>query len=548
VRKTAPNVIGVVLVLALAAPAYGATSYPASNGTDACDFSVPGSYLWDTDSGDMSLPGGGHVAAGTVDGTLRVLNCTTLTIPAGVTLGVTGDHAPDLRATGAIQINGTIDVSATGFVPGPGLLNSSGATPGSGGGSSPTGGGGLGGTVGMGGFGGSGSTSVRSPGGGGGGGGPAGGGGGGSVGTYSAPGGMGGGPSGGVGGDSGASSGGRHGVGISGATDGGSSGGRAGGGGGGGSYPSTGPFQTGGGGGGGGGSAISSTATGEHGGGGGGTVRLISAASITLGSSGLLKANGGGGLATNTLAGGGGGGAGGSLQMIAPTVLIPSGASLSARGGLGGSSGGGGAGGTGGPGRIDIAANTLSSTGASVPTANTGVYSRNLTVAKDGSGAGTVTSSPAGISCGGDCNEDYDPSAVITLTATPASSSAFIGWSGGGCSGTAPCAVAMNADRDVTAAFAADPSPVDTTPPDTAITKAAVDGKKHKAKLEFTSTEGGSTFTCQLDDGPDTACTSPRAYKKLKVGKHRFQVKATDAAGNADPTPAVKKFRIKPPS
>ena len=32
--------------------------------------------------------------------------------------------------------------------------------------------------------------------------------------------------------------------------------------------------------------------------------------------------------------------------------------------------------------------------------------------------------------------------------------------------------------------------------------------------------------------------------KKLKDGKHRFQVVATDPAGNADPTPAKDGFKV----
>ena len=86
----------------------------------------------------------------------------------------------------------------------------------------------------------------------------------------------------------------------------------------------------------------------------------------------------------------------------------------------------------------------------------------------------------------------------------------------------------------------------DTTPPDTTIAKAKVNSKKHKVRLEFTATETGSTFSCKLDKKPAGACDSPRTYKKLKVGKHRFQVTATDLAGNADPTPARKTFKIKP--
>jgi hypothetical protein len=53
-----------------------------------------------------------------------------------------------------------------------------------------------------------------------------------------------------------------------------------------------------------------------------------------------------------------------------------------------------------------------------------------LTVVKAGTGGGTVTSSPGGISCGSDCTESYSGNTVVTLTPTPDGSSTFIGWSG----------------------------------------------------------------------------------------------------------------------
>ena len=73
-----------------------------------------------------------------------------------------------------------------------------------------------------------------------------------------------------------------------------------------------------------------------------------------------------------------------------------------------------------------------------------------LTVAK--SGNGTVTSSLAGINCGGDCSESYASGAAVTLTATAAAGSTFTGWSGA-CTGTATCTVTMNAAKSVTATF-----------------------------------------------------------------------------------------------
>jgi YVTN family beta-propeller protein len=74
---------------------------------------------------------------------------------------------------------------------------------------------------------------------------------------------------------------------------------------------------------------------------------------------------------------------------------------------------------------------------------------RSLTVARGGSGIGTVTSNPAGINCGTSCLAQFPFGTVVTLTATSASGSFFAGWSGFGCGG----AVTMDANRTCTATF-----------------------------------------------------------------------------------------------
>ena len=73
-----------------------------------------------------------------------------------------------------------------------------------------------------------------------------------------------------------------------------------------------------------------------------------------------------------------------------------------------------------------------------------------LTVAV--TGTGTVTSSPAVISCPGTCAADVPSGTVVTLSATPGSSATFVGWSGA-CSGTGGCAVTLSAARTVSAEF-----------------------------------------------------------------------------------------------
>jgi len=77
-----------------------------------------------------------------------------------------------------------------------------------------------------------------------------------------------------------------------------------------------------------------------------------------------------------------------------------------------------------------------------------------LAINKQGTGSGTITSSPTRINCGTACSQSFDAGTPVTLTATPDASSIFTGWSGGGCSGTGECTVTMNLDVTVTATFA----------------------------------------------------------------------------------------------
>src|SRR5439155_18891850 len=79
----------------------------------------------------------------------------------------------------------------------------------------------------------------------------------------------------------------------------------------------------------------------------------------------------------------------------------------------------------------------------------------------------------------------------------------------------------------------------DTTPPDTTITAAPpARSNSSTASFSFTATEAGSSFAGRLDSGAFAPCVSPRSYSALGFGSHSFQVRATDAAGNTDPTPA----------
>ena len=85
---------------------------------------------------------------------------------------------------------------------------------------------------------------------------------------------------------------------------------------------------------------------------------------------------------------------------------------------------------------------------------------------------------------------------------------------------------------------------IDTTGPETTITKPAKRTTKKKVKLVFSS-EAGASFECQVDGKAWKACTSPLKLK-VKLGKHVVLVRAVDAAGNVEATPAKVKFRRVP--
>src|SRR3954447_10990945 len=102
---------------------------------------------------------------------------------------------------------------------------------------------------------------------------------------------------------------------------------------------------------------------------------------------------------------------------------------------------------------------------------------------------------------------------------------------------------AVDATGKTDASPASRPFTVDTTPPDTNITGGpAVPTSSTTAAFTYTSTEAGSTFQCSLDDAAFGTC--PISYTGLAQGAHNFRVRATDAVGNTDPTPATRSWTV----
>jgi Beta-propeller repeat len=85
----------------------------------------------------------------------------------------------------------------------------------------------------------------------------------------------------------------------------------------------------------------------------------------------------------------------------------------------------------------------------------------------------------------------------------------------------------------------------DTDPPETTIDKGPKrKTKKRKAKFRFSSDEAGSSFFCALDRKDAAPCDARERFK-VKRKRHKLFVQAVDPAGNADPTPAPHKWKVK---
>jgi hypothetical protein len=105
--------------------------------------------------------------------------------------------------------------------------------------------------------------------------------------------------------------------------------------------------------------------------------------------------------------------------------------------------------------------------------------------------------------------------------------------------------------RTIDAGGSVDPTPagrtwtIDTTAPQTTLISAPSGVvASRNASLTFSSSETGSSFQCRIDGGAWTACSSPKYYSDLTDGVHTAEVRAIDAAGNADATPASRTWTV----
>jgi subtilisin family serine protease len=170
-----------------------------------------------------------------------------------------------------------------------------------------------------------------------------------------------------------------------------------------------------------------------------------------------------------------------------------------------------------------------------------------LTVTKSGVGSGTVTSSPAGITCGSVCSATYASGTSVSLTAAPNSGNTFTGWSGA-CTGAGSCVVTMDAAKSVNAIFDVSGGGVlDTVPPIVTIVSPANNSvivtSSTKVAVSAVDNPGGtgvSNIKIYVDNILVKTCTGVSSctytwnVKKTAAGLHVLKGTATDKSGNID--------------
>ena len=67
---------------------------------------------------------------------------------------------------------------------------------------------------------------------------------------------------------------------------------------------------------------------------------------------------------------------------------------------------------------------------------------------------------------------------------------------------------------------------------------------ERRATFAFASSQPSSAFQCRLDGRAFAACGSRSTYRRLKPRRHTMRVRAVNAAGVVDRTPAVHRWRV----
>jgi hypothetical protein len=88
------------------------------------------------------------------------------------------------------------------------------------------------------------------------------------------------------------------------------------------------------------------------------------------------------------------------------------------------------------------------------------------------------------------------------------------------------------------------PVVIDNSLPTTTIVKGPKGVVRTNRPAFYFESEPGSTFACSLNGDPYEPCSKPAVYSGLASGRQVFKVRATDPAGNVEPTPKQRRWRI----
>jgi hypothetical protein len=198
----------------------------------------------------------------------------------------------------------------------------------------------------------------------------------------------------------------------------------------------------------------------------------------------------------------------------------------------------------------------VSVTGSTSTASLTGTGTVQLTVTK--TGAGTVSSGDATISCGPTCSASY--SAAPTLSATPDPGFTFTGWSGDGCTGTGTCTPLLTgtAMTTVVASFTAIPAALSLTPSSGSFGSIPVG--QTSGRVDFTvKNTGGTTSgmlgaptlsdpanftvssnTCPSSLGAGATCTIGVTFTPTSVGAKSGGSLTVTASGNGTASAALQ--------
>ncbi len=169
-----------------------------------------------------------------------------------------------------------------------------------------------------------------------------------------------------------------------------------------------------------------------------------------------------------------------------------------------------------------------------------------VSVTKDGTGRGTVSTSPSGITCGTTCTSSFNMHSTVTFIAEAAQGWAFLGWSGGTCSGTGTCSVTVSGNFAVTATFG------DIQPPSLAIFTLPSGAWTNLQPLNVAGrvTDIGTVQSLTIN-GSEAAFDSDGLFSfavPLIPGPNTITMLATDMAGNSRTDERTVNYRTSPPT